>query len=70
MIDIIHLKHSFDKNARWFKNMSESNQQSYLMQSLNSTLCWTNKHDINITITDDITKVTCKKCLKQLSKIK
>jgi RNase P subunit RPR2 len=67
--DVIHLKYPLDaKYKAYLKSLSFVNRESYSNQAKNSTLCWTNKNDINITITNDLKKVTCKKCLKILVK--
>lgn len=69
MEDIIHLKYPLnDRYNQLLKTLSPMSQESYANQANNSTLCWTNIHDIDITITEDIDKVTCKKCLFQIKK--
>lgn len=69
MKDIIHLRYLLDSkyNMR-LRQLSPMSRASYRNQAKNSTLCWTNIHDRDITITTDISKVTCKKCLFQIKK--
>jgi hypothetical protein len=67
--DIIHLGYPADDHYREILfNLSPMSKISYRNQAKNSTLCWTSIHDIDITVTDDISKVTCKKCLFQIRK--
>jgi len=66
MEDIIHLKHSFDRNADWFQRLSKDHQASYSRQAAHSTACWMNDSTQSLTMTADISKVTCKKCLKHM----
>lgn len=65
--DIIHLKYPLDdKHNEILRKLSPLGQESYQHQADNSTICWTNTYGIDITVTDDATKVTCRKCKQQL----
>ena len=67
--DIIHLRYPLDAHYQeQLAKLSPMNRTSYRNQAKNLTLCWTNIHGIDITLTDDIRKVTCKKCLKTMSR--
>ena len=68
MKEVIHLRHQ-DKDKRWRNNTDKQKKDWYALYGRRMTQCWFNANSKpSIKITDDILRVTCKKCLRRRNK--